>query len=338
MEIRLRSVRNESLTTAPSTRSTNRAGTRASSRARRSRALRAEPRSGGASAASGGGRLGVSHGPLLRWRRSARGRASPPGARRRRGRGRGRGRGRSAAGRRVRRRRRGRRCRRRGRCPSRASRDSLDFTSTPAVGLMRTSSRGSEARARAMTTFCALPPDRSETGWSGPSVWMSSRSISSVAKPRLRSVPTKPKRPSRSRTLMVALSPMVMPRTRPCPCRSRGTQPTPALQRGLHVAERQLSRRRVGRVPPVGVCSPAKASASSILPLPLEPASPTTSPRRTVRSTFSYASRGEAAGVEEDGRVVVDVRALHGLFGESRPPPPWPRPGPRAAGRRPGRW
>jgi hypothetical protein len=44
------------------------------------------------------------------------------------------------------------------------SSDSLDRTSTPAVGLTSTSARGSLASARASTTFCALPPDSALTG------------------------------------------------------------------------------------------------------------------------------------------------------------------------------
>src|SRR5690349_23017619 len=42
-------------------------------------------------------------------------------------------------------------------------------------------------------------------------------------------------------------------------------------------------------------------SASSILPLPLEPASPTTSPPRTVRSAFSYASEVRPCAVSTTG-------------------------------------
>src|SRR3954470_697612 len=54
MEIRLRSVRNESLTNAPSTMRSNRAGTRASSRARRSRTVRAARVSGTRTCFTGG--------------------------------------------------------------------------------------------------------------------------------------------------------------------------------------------------------------------------------------------------------------------------------------------
>ena len=50
------------------------------------------------------------------------------------------------------------------------SSDSLERTSTPAVGLISTSTRGSVDSARASTTFCALPPERLVTGAAGPSV------------------------------------------------------------------------------------------------------------------------------------------------------------------------
>ena len=53
------------------------------------------------------------------------------------------------------------------------SSDSLDRTSTPAVGLISTSTRGSVDSARAITTFCWLPPDRPATGAAGPVVLMS---------------------------------------------------------------------------------------------------------------------------------------------------------------------
>ncbi len=51
-----------------------------------------------------------------------------------------------------------------------ASSASFDLTSTPAVGSISTSTDGSLASARPITTFCWLPPERLETGWSGPSV------------------------------------------------------------------------------------------------------------------------------------------------------------------------
>ncbi len=72
--------------------------------------------------------------------------------------------------------------------PRLPSSDSRDRTSTPTVGLISTSAFGSLASARAITTFCALPPDRPATGWSGPSVLIAR---SSMAAPGQRPAPAR---------------------------------------------------------------------------------------------------------------------------------------------------
>ena len=99
----------------------------------------------------------------------------------------------------------------------------MDFTSTPAVGRMATSTLGSRASARAITTFCWLPPDRPETGCSGPVVLMSSDVIMRWANARVREGSTVPYGPSWSATVSVAFSATLRPRTSPWRCRSSGT-------------------------------------------------------------------------------------------------------------------
>ena len=105
----------------------------------------------------------------------------------------------------------------------------MERTSTPAVGLISTSSRGSLASARAMTTFCWLPPDRPETGSSGPGR-LDRQVLDHAAR---RAGPgggalMNPCGPSRSGTVRVALSAIDMSGTKPWWCRSCGTNPTPA--------------------------------------------------------------------------------------------------------------
>ena len=57
-------------------------------------------------------------------------------------------------------------------CPatlaSESSKSALDATSTPRVGVIATIRPGSWASVRATVTFCWLPPDSSRTGWPGP--------------------------------------------------------------------------------------------------------------------------------------------------------------------------
>jgi hypothetical protein len=165
-----------------------------------------------------------------------------------------------------------------------SSRFSLDFTSTPAVGSISTSSAGSLDSARAITTFCWLPPDRSATSWSGPDVLMARSSINFSATAARRRPEMAPNRPSRWVIGNVAFSAMVMPGTKPSLCRSSGTKPTPPAS-----AAGTLPRFRVfpdtATVPASGLRRPTITSPSSTLPLLPEPAMPTTSPLRTDRST-----------------------------------------------------
>ena len=62
---------------------------------------------------------------------------------------------------------------------------------------MRTRTEGSVASARPMTTFCWLPPERLDTGWSGPSVTMPSEAMARLVSAALRRGAMKPSGPSR---------------------------------------------------------------------------------------------------------------------------------------------
>ena len=166
---------------------------------------------------------------------------------------------------------------------------SLDLTSTPAVGSMRTSTDGDVARARAITTFCWLPPDRPETSCSGPWVTMPSEPIMPSATAARRRGAMKPSGPSRRLTVMVALSATDWERTRPCLWRLFGTQPTPrasAAGTSAGGSERPL----ISILPPVKGPRPATASATPIRPLLVAPERPTTSPACTAKLTSAKSS------------------------------------------------
>ena len=100
---------------------------------------------------------------------------------------------------------------------------SFDLTSTPLVGRMATSTAGSRASARAITTFCWLPPESPDTGCPGPVVLMSSDAIMRRANSRVRDGSTVPIGPSWSATVRVAFSATLRPGTSPSRCRSSGT-------------------------------------------------------------------------------------------------------------------
>ena len=188
------------------------------------------------------------------------------------------------------------------------SRDSLDCTSTPAVGLISTSSRGVVGQRAGHDDLLLVAAGQVGDRRSGPAVLMSRSRDQSPGEARRRGAgATKPSRPSRSGTVMVALSrdrhagdealvgagPAARSRRRP---RSAAGTLAGRQPRGRR---RRPCRRSASR-------SPTTVSASSILPLPPAPARPTISPRahgevdvrrtRRRRSSPSRSSSDRRAG------------------------------------------
>ena len=201
----------------------------------------------------------------------------------------------------------------------------MDRTSTPAVGVMRTSSFGSLANARPITTFCWLPPDRSETGTCGPAALIVRSAMVSRARASRRAGEMRPRRPTRSGTVIVTFSAMDSSGTRPSRCRSCGTSPTPA-SRASGTLPGRSTRPSTLTVPPAGRVRPTIASAASTLPLPPPPAMPTTSPAlacsdssapeevtrsRTDSSTGASAGSGRwsASGMVTSSPVIAATNA-----------------------------
>ena len=72
--------------------------------------------------------------------------------------------------------------------------NSIAPTSTPRVGWLTISSRGSASNSRAMTTFCMFPPERELTGVLGVAPRTSKRRMSRWARERTPRPLTQPKR------------------------------------------------------------------------------------------------------------------------------------------------
>ena len=208
-------------------------------------------------------------------------------SRRRRGPGTSPGPGRRRAGRRARRRRSRTPVPASATCSTLPRRNSLDRTSTPAVGVISTSSRGSLASARAMTTFCWLPPDRPDTGSPGPGVLIARSSIIESAMASRRPGAEEPGRPSRSRDGQGGVvgdrharhEALVVPVLRhEADAAASAARTSPGAQ---------AAARDRRSLPASAARSPTMVSASSVLPLPPEPARPTISPARTWNDTPS---------------------------------------------------
>src|SRR5690349_6929822 len=191
---------------------------------------------------------------------------------------------------------------------------SFERTSTPAVGWINTSRRGSLASARPITTFCWLPPDSAATSSSGPGVLTSRSPISLRAKPSRTAGRITPYRPRRSGTVIVMFSAIERPDTKPCWCRSWGTRPTPAPSAALTLPEGR-TRPSTLTVPPGCGRSPTTASAISRLPLPPPPARPTTSPDRTSNEIDCASSNVPSAAVTRTSRTDSTTGADDGTGG-----------------------
>ena len=182
-------------------------------------------------------------------------------------------------------------------------------TSMPRVGSSRMRIFGSVHRQRASSTFCWLPPESSPTGWSGLDALMFRRSMKVSTSLSAAARDTTPRFDSRGSAAATMFSRIESPGKMPSALRSSGRNARPSGT--ASAGERSFTRRSsTSTVPSSGGSAPKIALAVSVRPEPMNPASPTVSPRRTSRTPRAAtggptSSRGDEDGLAVSGRAVA---------------------------------
>ncbi len=201
-------------------------------------------------------------------------------------------------------------------------------TSMPRVGSSRIRKRGFIASQRASTTFCWLPPERSPTAFSASDVRMSSLADVLVGQALLLGTRDRlrPAAPGLKRQRDVLPAPTGRRRCRrscgpPARSRSRRRWPRAGCRGRPGASASVVSPRWVARTPNI-------TSAVSVRPEPSRPASPITSPSRTVRSNGSITPRRPSPRNRSSSVPAAGPEAAAGS-----PLPPVPRARGRACAR-----
>ena len=153
--------------------------------------------------------------------------------------------------------------------------------STPRNGSSSTASRGSADSQRPTTTFCWLPPERSSIGVSVDSATTPRSAITPTARLVSRVRRSRPHNDDSRRNGRLTTRSSDHPGSTACRWRSSGTSTTPARMAspgrfGAYGEPPSVSR------PARGEANPLSSSASSVLPAPISPSTPSTSPDRMV--------------------------------------------------------
>ena len=159
--------------------------------------------------------------------------------------------------------------------------------------------------ARATATIWRWPPDSDRTERSGSRSGMPSRSKMRAASRRCRKSDSNWPRRSRPSSTFEATSRFSHS--------DRSCQTTEMPRRLAAIGSAGTARPSSAMTPEVGAMSPAMQRTSVLLPAPFSPASATTSPARTVRSTESRAVSGPNRTPSPDTASCAAATALAGL-------------------------
>ncbi|OPZ39276.1 MAG: hypothetical protein BWY99_01436 [Synergistetes bacterium ADurb.BinA166] len=189
--------------------------------------------------------------------------------------------------------------------------------SIPLVGSETKSRLGSRVMARAMQTFCWLPPESRLASWRGPVHRMSSFSIISRAYPvislefRMLTLPVFMNIPFVCIAVATMLNSIDSSSRSPVPLLSSDTN---AMRLSSEVrGEFSLTGSPFILTSPLDGKSPIMPLAMPILPCPASPAIPSISPRLTSRSTPFTASPGMATDRPFISRTGSSLSSARGL-------------------------